>query len=80
MPPNAECAERLARGEVEPTVLCYHRDSPENATVRTVAEIRGSRKSAKNRAPVEPLLVAKTSTVDAARQDVQPQMRHDFNS
>src|ERR1700760_2655282 len=43
MPPNAEAAELLAAGHVEATVLCIDADG--NETVRTVAEIRGSRKN-----------------------------------
>jgi hypothetical protein len=72
LPPDAAAAERLAAGDVEATVLCYNASDPDNVTVRTVAEIRGSRESAKNRAPQ-----SKASTVvDTARFTVD----HDFNN
>lgn len=74
MPQNADQAARLAAGDVEPTVLCYNLNSPDNVEIRTVASFRGSRDSAKNRAPVT---VART--VDTARDSVQPSMRHDYN-
>ena len=67
MPPTPGAAERLAAGDVEATVLCYHRDSPEDVTVRTVAEIRSGGKqstNSKNRAPLSrPSTVVDTATI-----------------
>ena len=71
LPPDAEAAERLAAGDVEATVLCYNASDPDNATVRTVASFRGSRR---NRAPVS---ATPAQVVDTA--SIGPVHGHNFN-
>lgn len=74
--PDVASVNRLAAGDVEPTVLCYNINDPSNVTVRTVSDIRANGKSAKNRAPV----AATARTVEAAAAHVQPTLRHDYNN
>lgn len=62
MPRTPSEHEQLASGDLEPTVLCYNVNDPENVTVRTVREIRS-----KDRAPSTPTPAQAVELPETAR-------------